>query len=43
MDPNFIKLYKMSQLIIEYLLVCSKDFLYSSSERRFLALSRSIE
>ena len=22
MDPNFIKLYKMAQLIIEYLLVC---------------------
>jgi len=27
MDPNFVKLYKMAQLTIEYLLVCILIFL----------------
>jgi hypothetical protein len=26
MDPNFVKLYKMAQLTIEYLLVCRLAF-----------------
>lgn len=41
MDPNFIKLYKMAQLTIEYLLVCLRNCFSINSLDYCLALSRS--
>ena len=33
MDPNYLKLYKMAQLIIEYLLVCRGNSVQQWRER----------
>jgi len=36
MDPNFVKLYKMAQLTIEYLLVSLLKF-YNSIDKTFVS------
>jgi hypothetical protein len=36
MDPNFVKLYKMAQLTIEYLLVSLLNF-YNSIDKTFVS------
>jgi hypothetical protein len=41
MDPNFVKLYKMAQLTIEYLLVSLLNFTILFIRLFFIALSRS--